>query len=79
MTYLATKFEVATSNSLGADTFTRNVMDTQADGWTTDWLCQELNIAFILKKKEGIKTTKVTRVDNTFMYVIAISFLVSRS
>ena len=36
MTYLATKFEVATSNSLGADTFTRNVMDTQADGWTTD-------------------------------------------
>ena len=27
VTYVATKFEVATSNSLGENTFTRNVMD----------------------------------------------------
>ena len=27
VTYSATKFEVATSNSLGGDTFTRNVKD----------------------------------------------------
>ena len=30
VTYSTTKFEVATSNGLGGDTFTRNVMD----GWT---------------------------------------------
>ena len=33
VTYAATKFEVATSNGLGGDTFTRNVMDTD-DGPT---------------------------------------------
>ena len=31
VTYSATKFEVATSNRLGGDTFTRNVTDAQTD------------------------------------------------
>ena len=34
VTYSATKFEVATSNGLGGDTFTRNVMDGRTDGHT---------------------------------------------
>ena len=46
MTYLTTKVEVATSNGLGGDTFTRNVTDVrtngqtdgQTDGRTTDRL-----------------------------------------
>ena len=37
MTYSATKFEAATSNGLGGDTFTRNVTDGQTflllDSW----------------------------------------------
>ena len=32
VTYPGTKFEVATSNGLGGDTFTRNVTDTRTDG-----------------------------------------------
>ena len=32
--YAPTKFEVATSNRLGEDTITRNVMDGQTDGQT---------------------------------------------
>ena len=49
MTYLGIKFEVARSNGLGGDTFTRNVMDTQ----TTDRLWYEINIAFFSKEKSG--------------------------
>ena len=32
--YAASKFEVATTNSLGRDTFTRYMTDAQTDGWT---------------------------------------------
>ena len=32
VTYAATKFEVARSNGLVGDTFTRNVTDAQTDG-----------------------------------------------
>ena len=35
-TYLSTKFEVATANGLGGDTFTRNVTDGCTNGWMTD-------------------------------------------
>ena len=38
VTYSATKFEVATSNRLGGDTFTRNVTDTHRHRRTTDRL-----------------------------------------
>ena len=34
VTYSPTKFEVATSNGLGGDTFTRNVRDGRTDGQT---------------------------------------------
>ena len=34
MTYSPTKFEVATSNGLGGDTFTRNVTDGRTHGRT---------------------------------------------
>ena len=53
VTYLATKFEVATSNGLG-DTFTRNVTDSRTDERTTDQQWCEINITFFLKKKGGI-------------------------
>ena len=36
VTYLGTKFEVATSNSLGGETFTRKVTDARGDGRTDD-------------------------------------------
>ena len=32
MTYIGTKFKVATSNGLGGDAFTRNVIDGRTDG-----------------------------------------------
>ena len=32
LTYLGTKFEVATSNGLGEDTFTRNLTDERTHG-----------------------------------------------
>ena len=60
---LATKFEVATSNGFGGDTFTRTVTDgrtdgrtdretdTHTDGWTTDRLGTKLIYPFFLKKK----------------------------
>ena len=54
MTYSATKFEVATSNCLGGDTFTRNVTDAQTDGRRTDF-GTKLIYPFFLKKKAGIK------------------------
>ena len=46
VSYLGTKFEVATSNGLG-DTVTRNMMDTRTDVHTdgqTDQLWYEINI-----------------------------------
>ena len=62
MTYLATKFEVAMSNRLGGDTFTRNVTDGrthgqtdgQTDGRRTDF-DTKLIYPLFLKKKAGIK------------------------
>ena len=65
MTYSPTKFEVATSNGLGGDTFTRNVTDGrthgrtdgrtdgQTDGRRTDF-DTKLIYPFFLKKKAGI-------------------------
>ena len=61
VTYSATKFEVATSNRLGGDTFTRNVTDAhphgrtdaQTDGRRTDF-GTKLIYPFFLKKKAGI-------------------------
>ena len=38
VTYSTTKFEVATSNGLGGDTFTRNVTYARMDGRMTDRL-----------------------------------------
>ena len=49
MTYSATKFEVATSNGLGGDTFTRHV----TDGRRTD-LGKKLIYPFFLKNKVDI-------------------------
>ena len=66
MTYSPTKFEVATSNGLGGDTFTRNVTDGRTHGQTdgrtdgrrTDF-DTKLIYPFFLKKKAGITTTKM--------------------
>ena len=58
MTYSHTKFEVAISNGLGGDTFTRNVTDGRThgrtDGRRTDFNTK-LIYPFFLKKKAGIK------------------------
>ena len=53
VTYSATKFEVAPSNRLGGDTFTRNVTDAQTDGRRTDFGTKLIYHIF-LKKKAGI-------------------------
>ena len=57
VTYSPTKFEVATSNGLRGDTFTRNVTDGRThgrtDGRTTDRLWHEINIPFFSKEKSG--------------------------
>ena len=57
VTYSATKFEVATSNGLRGDTFTRNVTDgrtdRRTDGRRTDF-DTKLIYPFFLKKKAGI-------------------------
>ena len=37
--YVATKFEVATSNVFGRDTFSRNVTDAQTDDGLTGRIC----------------------------------------
>ena len=50
MTCSATKFEVATSNGLGGDTFTRNLTDGQPTDFGTK---------FFLKKKAGIMKRNV--------------------
>ena len=55
MTYLGTKFEVARSNNLGGDTFTRNVMEARTHGWQTDF-STKLIYPSDLKKKVGIIT-----------------------
>ena len=52
----ATKFEVVTSNTLGGDTFTRNVMDAQ-----THIRWYEINIPFFLTKKAGITMLEFLR------------------
>ena len=61
MTYSPTKFEVATSNGLGGDTFTRNVTDGRThgrtDGRRTDF-DTKLIYPFVLKKKAGITSYK---------------------
>ena len=53
MTYSTTKFEVATSNGLGGDTFTRNVTDGRTHERQTDF-DTKLIYPFFLKKKAGI-------------------------
>ena len=60
MTYSATKFEVAMSNRLGGDTFTKKVRtyggtDVWTDGQTltTDRLWYAINIHFFSKEKSG--------------------------
>ena len=65
VTFSPTKFEVATSNGLGGDTFTRNVTDGhthgrtdgqtdgRTDGRRTDF-DTKLIYPFFLKKKAGI-------------------------
>ena len=59
MTYSPTKFEVATSNGLGRDTFSINVTDGRKHGRTdrprTDF-DTKLIYPFFLKKKAGITT-----------------------
>ena len=65
VTYLTTKFEVATVNGLGGDTFTRNVTDRrthgqtdgQTDGRRTDF-DTKLIYPFFLKKKAGITISR---------------------
>ena len=52
VTYAATKFEVAPSNGLGGDTFTRNVTDRRQRDFGTN-----LIYPFCLKKKAVIITT----------------------
>ena len=53
--YASTKFIVATSNSIGGDTITRNVTegwtDRQTDGRPTDRLWYEINIPYFSKKR----------------------------
>ena len=53
--YAPTKFEVATSNGLGADTITRNVTDgrtdARTDGRTTDDFGTKLIYPIFLTKK----------------------------
>ena len=46
-------FEVATSNGLGGDTFTRNVTDRPMDG-RTDRLWYEINIPFFFLRKKRV-------------------------
>ena len=53
VTYAAIKFEVARSNDLGGDTFTRNVIDTWTYRRTTDRLWYKINIPFFSEEKSG--------------------------
>ena len=57
MTYQGTKFEVARSNGLGGDTFTRKVMDGRRDGRMHGRLTdfgKKFIYPFFLKKKVGL-------------------------
>ena len=62
-------FKVATSNGLGGDSFTRNVMDgrthvradRQTDGQTMVKLWYEINILFFQMKRAGIIRVKCFR------------------
>ena len=55
MTYLGIKSEVARSNGLGGDTFTRNVTnawtDGQTDGQRTDFGTKLIDPFFLKKKR----------------------------
>ena len=55
MTYAPVKFEAATSNGLGEDTITRNMVDAHTDRPTTDRLCYKINIPFFSKEKSWFK------------------------
>ena len=60
MTYSPTKFEVATPNGLGEDTFTRNVTDGCTDGQTDERTDEGLTLTRNLytlfsKEKSGYK------------------------
>ena len=55
LTYPCTKFEVAKSNRLGGDTFTRNVTARRTDRQTMDLLWYKINIPFFSKEKSGYK------------------------
>ena len=70
MSYSATKFEVATSNCLGGDTFTRNLTDAHPHGRTSAWthgrtegrrtdFGTKLIYTFFLKEKAGITSSVV--------------------
>ena len=49
--YAPIKFEVATSNGLGEDTITRNVMDGRTDGRRTDFGTKLIYPIFLTKKR----------------------------
>ena len=65
MTYSTTKFEFATSNGLGGDTFTRNVTDghthLQTDGQADDrpTLVRNYYTLFFSKEKSGYNNFKM--------------------
>ena len=59
VTYAATKFEVARSNGLGGDTFTRKVTDAQTDGQRTDFGTKLIYPVFL--KKRGYKILLIYR------------------
>ena len=66
VTYSPTKFEVATSNGLGGDTFTRNVTDgrihARTDRRTDDRLTLTRNYTFFfLKTKAGIIKSRMEK------------------
>ena len=56
MTYAATKFEVATSNGLGRDTFTRNLTDGRTDERWTDF---------------GTTLIYIDIINNKYVYIIS--------
>ena len=81
MTYSPTKFEVATSNGLGGDTFTRNVTDGRTHGQTdgrtdgrrTDF-DTKLIYPFFLKKKAGI--IKYAKLYSYFFLLLTVKNLI---
>ena len=69
-TYSATKFEVATSNCLGGDTFTRNVTDAHTHRCTdrpmTDRLWYKIDIPFFSKEKSVYNDTGTRILDTIY-------------